>query len=289
MTDPLEALKKGSADSSLKVWEIARRKEVRSIPLGKVFLSAPLAFSGDGERVAVWTLRREDAKEGMPAPPVKVWDVRTGKEVKDLKEKPRLDKEKLRLDVRTSKNFFQDRQGGSVTALGGFGSAHLSFETVDREISVPNKAGFLFSHPGNIITVQDRKTKKTVELKGHRSGLKTLGVSADEKYLASAADYGDIKIWDLVTKKQVGRISRGAGGTPGYMVFSPDNKLLLISPAIELFNPKMTGHETIELFDLISVSAGQRGLQIILSPADYLRASEATLADLTKASAGESR
>ena len=40
--------------------------------------------------------------------------------------------------------------------------------------------------------------------------------------------------------------------------------------------------ETIELFDVISVSAGQRGLQLILSPADYLRASEATLADLTK-------
>lgn len=40
--------------------------------------------------------------------------------------------------------------------------------------------------------------------------------------------------------------------------------------------------ETIELFDVISVSAGQRGLQIILSPADYLRASEATLADLAK-------
>ena len=41
--------------------------------------------------------------------------------------------------------------------------------------------------------------------------------------------------------------------------------------------------ETIELFDVISVSAGQRGLQLILSPADYLRASESTLADLTKA------
>jgi Cys-tRNA(Pro)/Cys-tRNA(Cys) deacylase len=40
--------------------------------------------------------------------------------------------------------------------------------------------------------------------------------------------------------------------------------------------------ETIELFDVISVSAGQRGLQLVLSPADYLRASEATLADLTK-------
>ena len=43
--------------------------------------------------------------------------------------------------------------------------------------------------------------------------------------------------------------------------------------------------ETIELFDIISVSAGQRGLQLILSPADYLRAANATLADLTKGSA----
>ncbi|HEY0264688.1 MAG TPA: Cys-tRNA(Pro) deacylase [Granulicella sp.] len=41
--------------------------------------------------------------------------------------------------------------------------------------------------------------------------------------------------------------------------------------------------ETLELFDVISVSAGQRGLQVLLSPADYLRATEATLADLTKA------
>ena len=40
--------------------------------------------------------------------------------------------------------------------------------------------------------------------------------------------------------------------------------------------------ETIELHDIISVSAGQRGLQLLLTPADYLRAANATLADLTK-------
>jgi Cys-tRNA(Pro)/Cys-tRNA(Cys) deacylase len=40
--------------------------------------------------------------------------------------------------------------------------------------------------------------------------------------------------------------------------------------------------ETIELFDVISISAGQRGRQLLLSPADYLRATEATLADLSK-------
>jgi len=45
--------------------------------------------------------------------------------------------------------------------------------------------------------------------------------------------------------------------------------------------------ETLELFDVMSVSAGQRGLQVILSPAEYLRATSATLADLTKAQTGE--
>ena len=40
--------------------------------------------------------------------------------------------------------------------------------------------------------------------------------------------------------------------------------------------------ETIELFDEISVSAGHRGVQIVLAPADYLRAANATVADLTR-------
>ncbi len=45
--------------------------------------------------------------------------------------------------------------------------------------------------------------------------------------------------------------------------------------------------ETLELFDVISVSAGTRGVQILLSPADYLkaangRANGASLADITK-------
>ncbi len=40
--------------------------------------------------------------------------------------------------------------------------------------------------------------------------------------------------------------------------------------------------ETAILFDTISVSAGTRGTQLILSPADYIRAAQAQAADLTK-------
>ncbi len=43
--------------------------------------------------------------------------------------------------------------------------------------------------------------------------------------------------------------------------------------------------ETAILFDKISVSAGVRGVQLILSPDDYLRAAEAQTADLIKSSA----
>jgi len=43
--------------------------------------------------------------------------------------------------------------------------------------------------------------------------------------------------------------------------------------------------ETVQLFEAISVSAGQRGLQLVLAPEDYLRATEATLADISKPAA----
>jgi Cys-tRNA(Pro)/Cys-tRNA(Cys) deacylase len=45
--------------------------------------------------------------------------------------------------------------------------------------------------------------------------------------------------------------------------------------------------ETMILFDRISVSAGTRGIQLILSPADYLRAAQAQTADLIKMSGSD--
>lgn len=47
-------------------------------------------------------------------------------------------------------------------------------------------------------------------------------------------------------------------------------------------NYPVVADETIELFDVISVSAGMRGAQIILSPADYLRATSAKTGAIAK-------
>jgi Cys-tRNA(Pro)/Cys-tRNA(Cys) deacylase len=43
--------------------------------------------------------------------------------------------------------------------------------------------------------------------------------------------------------------------------------------------------ETIELFDVVSVSAGERGLQILLKPEDYLRVTKARLGEIAEAKA----
>lgn len=40
--------------------------------------------------------------------------------------------------------------------------------------------------------------------------------------------------------------------------------------------------ESAQLFDVISISAGQRGLQILLHPDDYQRATSATYADISR-------
>ena len=87
----------------------------------------------------------------------------------------------------------------------------------------------------------------------------------DAKALARLT--GDRKM-DMVPLKEVqpltGQVRGGVtaiGQTRGYPVFVD---------------------ETVELFDTISVSAGMRGTQVVLTPADYLRAVDGTLGPIAR-------
>jgi len=84
------------------------------------------------------------------------------------------------------------------------------------------------------------------------------------------------------------KLARSAGVRKAEMVSLKEVQPLTgyIRGGVTVFGAKKAypvfADETIELFDEISVSAGVRGTQVILSPADYLRATDATVADLTK-------
>ena len=83
------------------------------------------------------------------------------------------------------------------------------------------------------------------------------------------------------------KLARAAGARKAEMVSLKEVQPLTgyIRGGVTVFGAKkdfpVFADETIELFDLISVSAGQRGTQILLVPANYLRAARATVADLT--------
>jgi Cys-tRNA(Pro)/Cys-tRNA(Cys) deacylase len=84
------------------------------------------------------------------------------------------------------------------------------------------------------------------------------------------------------------KLARAAGERKAEMVSLKDVQPLTgyIRGGVTVFGAKkdfpVFADETIELFDFISVSAGQRGTQILLAPQDYLRVAKATVADLTK-------
>src|SRR6202142_4198383 len=84
------------------------------------------------------------------------------------------------------------------------------------------------------------------------------------------------------------KLARAAGARKTEMVSLKDGQPLTgyIRGGVTVFREKkdfpVFADETVELFDLIPASAGQRGTQILLAPQDYLRAANATLGDLTK-------
>lgn len=86
------------------------------------------------------------------------------------------------------------------------------------------------------------------------------------------------------------KLAAAAGGKRAEMVPIKEVQPLTgyIRGGVTVFGGKKAypvfAEETIELFDTISVSAGMRGLQILLAPADYIRAAEARLVDLVRAS-----
>jgi Cys-tRNA(Pro)/Cys-tRNA(Cys) deacylase len=113
------------------------------------------------------------------------------------------------------------------------------------------------------------QTFKTLVARGDRIGVCFAVVpgSAEVDLKKLAAATGDKKI-DIVSLKEVQPLT-------GYIRGG-------VTALAAKKNYPVFVDETLELWDEISISAGQRGMQILLSPADYLRATSATVADIAK-------
>lgn len=129
----------------------------------------------------------------------------------------------------------------------------LAAETVAAKIGMPPEQVF-----------------KTLLARGDRNGpcFAVIPGNAELDLKALAVVSGDRKT-ELVSLKEVQPLTgyiRGGVTVPG------------AKKAFPVF-----ADETIQLWDVISISAGVRGTQIIMKPDDYLRITKAALADIARA------
>ena len=128
----------------------------------------------------------------------------------------------------------------------------LSAETVARKVGLPPEQTF-----------------KTLLVRGERKGLFFAVVPGDAELdlKAMAKATGDKQV-ALVPLKEVQPLTGYIRG--GVTALAAKKEFPVICD------------ETIELFDVISISAGVRGTQILLAPADYVRATKATVGAIAR-------
>jgi len=128
----------------------------------------------------------------------------------------------------------------------------LAAETVAAKIGLPSEQVF-----------------KTLVARGERNGVCMAVIPGDQelnlKALAGAA--GERKI-ELVPVKELQPLTGYIRGGVTALAAKRDFPVFV--------------DETAQLFDVISISAGMRGLQILLSPNDYQRGTKGIMADLSR-------
>jgi Cys-tRNA(Pro)/Cys-tRNA(Cys) deacylase len=110
---------------------------------------------------------------------------------------------------------------------------------------------------------------KTLVARGEKRGVVFAVVPGDQQLdLKALAKVAGDKSFDTVSLKEVQPLTGYIRGGVTALAAKKDYPVFV--------------DETIELFDIISISSGARGAQLILAPAEYLRATNATVGAIAK-------
>jgi Cys-tRNA(Pro)/Cys-tRNA(Cys) deacylase len=133
------------------------------------------------------------------------------------------------------------------------GDEHLPAEEVARRVGLPSEQVF-----------------KTLVCRGDRTGVMLAVVPGDcELDLKGLAKLSGDRKCDTVPLKEVQPLTGYVRGGVTALACKKDYPTYV--------------DETLELFDVVSVSAGVRGTQIVLAPAEYLRATKGRVGGIAKA------
>ncbi len=210
-------LASGSRDTTIKIWEVATGKQLRTLtgyyPVNSV------VYSPDGRYLA----------GGSWNDTIKIWEVATGKELRNLTG--------YYLPV----NSVVYSPDGRYLASGSRDKTIKIWEVAtgkqlrtltghsDWVLSVAYSPDGRYLASGsydNTIKIWEVATGKELRtLTGHSSGVHSVVYSPDGRYLASGGDDKTIKIWEVATGKEL-RTLTGHSSWVSSVVYSPDGRYL---------------------------------------------------------------
>ena len=204
----------------VRLWDMATRKEIATLDVGTLNVPSSLAFSPDGNTLAI---------ASRPCCAVRLWDVATQKEIATIEAGNSVASLSFSPDGNTLAYLFHDK------------SIRLWDVATREEIAIleghsEGVWSVAFSPDGNTlasgsddgtIRLWDVTTQKEianiVEDPGRKryDGVVSLAFSPDGNTLASGSRHGTVKLWDVATRKEIANLE--GHPTPysyPYMVFS---------------------------------------------------------------------
>jgi WD40 repeat protein len=215
-----KTLASGSADSTVRLWDVATRRQIgRSLTAhaGTVFA---LAFSPDGKTLA----------SGSRDNTVQFWDTATHRQIGSLA---------------TPANSIAFSPDSKTLATHGSDETVRVWDVATRQqiASFPSFGNSVaFSPDGKTLAsgggydgavqLWDVTTHRQIaNLRGHTEIVISVTFSPDGKTLASGSVDSTVRLWDASTHRQIGSPLAGHTGTVNSVAFSPDGKTLVSGSA----------------------------------------------------------
>ena len=234
-------LASGSSDNTIKLWEVATGRELRTFSGHLRFVTA-VVFTDDGRTLASASWDKT----------VKLWDVTTGRELRTLAgHSSYIDSLAFTADGRKLASGSDDKTiklwdvatGQEVKTLAG----HASLVT---SLSFSGDGKTLASGSGDkTVKLWDVANGRQLHtLNGHSQFVTTVAVNVDGKTVASGSRDKTIKLWDVATGRQLRTLS-GPTGFVRSVAFSPNAPTLASASedaTIRLWD-MTTGRETARL------------------------------------------
>jgi WD40 repeat protein len=211
-------LASGSADETVKLWDVPGRREIRTLGPGLPAISS--AFSPDGRILAL----------GLLSNTIKLVDARTGAELRTLTGhigpvssvafSPDGSVLASASDDR-SVRFWNVASGAQVGALGGFSRQVTSVDfSPDGRLVAANSEDY-------VIRLWDLANGR--ELRGIKGpAIGRVAFSPDGRMLAAGSSQGTIKFWDVASGREL-RTLRGHRDLVRVVAFSRDGRILASS------------------------------------------------------------